>query len=521
MPRAAEDAGAPQGRWLVAVAALLLLGVGAVTWLLAGDRGDDGGGDRRVVQSGPGGATGAGFSGPAPPAAAVPEPPPRPPERLVPDSARLGEHHLVLAHARAETNTTTFVVLDTHGARVPDALVSVWSLARTRAAKPKQGTLPILDMDALDGLPRHRALTDPAGEVRITAPRGHDYAVAAEHLEHGTSGLLIPGRRWLRFSDVLLPRNPAQRPQVEELVLQPVARLEGRILGRGGEPLAGVRLSVAAGPVERDGNRTSPRNPGNHVTDDEGRFAFAVDAPAGVSLDAVLPGGGLLDVWARVEPGEVWSRTLYGPGAAVVSGVVVTEMGRPVEDAVVMAVAVQGAAKLGQARTDDDGRFTLDLIRDGEFDVYAFAGQRVQREVPTLIAAGDRVQAEVRITLLAGGILEGRVTLEDGRPAPPGTPPAEVLARPKVSPRSLPPELVRYLFSLRRTVRVRPDGSFKILSVHPEYDYELSTAYENIDGTWARGHATATPGAGPVELVLEGPVITWGRQRERGKRPQK
>lgn len=158
-------------------------------------------------------------------------------------------------------------------------------------------------------------------------------------------------------------RVPTEEPV--EMVLEPAARVSGRVRDPEGHPVADARVAVdlSAGRGWGFGRRSEPIR-----TDPEGRFTVEDVPPGDVTLQARAEGylpDGLVHL--QVEPGahlEDVEITLT-PGATVL-GRVVGPGGEPLPDAWVRLLEEGRSFQIGgSARTDGDGRYRIEGIPPG------------------------------------------------------------------------------------------------------------------------------------------------------------
>jgi protocatechuate 3,4-dioxygenase beta subunit len=103
------------------------------------------------------------------------------------------------------------------------------------------------------------------------------------------------------------------------------------------------------------------------------------------------------------------------------AGIVIDESGTPIEGASVDARQTDAAARTKQSaawgqRTGKDGKFVLEGLRPGTYEIEAEHEDHVAPEKPLTHVVGAGGNAEVTLTLGAGGTIEGRVVDAKRRP---------------------------------------------------------------------------------------------------------
>jgi Carboxypeptidase regulatory-like domain len=136
--------------------------------------------------------------------------------------------------------------------------------------------------------------------------------------------------------------------------------------------------------------------------------------PGGIDIVFFVRGFALVRRRLELAPGEVadLGKIRFGPGVALV-GSVVDPDGRPLRG-VALDAGPAWSGKTSVAVTDDRGRFRLERVAPGPVEVRA----RLRGFLPgkaDLVAAAKAESAVV--TLRRGGVVHGRVTTSDGRPA--------------------------------------------------------------------------------------------------------
>lgn len=200
-----------------------------------------------------------------------------------------------------------------------------------------------------------------------------------------------------------LPLGPGEEKALEEpLRLLPAGVLRGRVQDALGQPLPGARVSVDVERQEVAGE-----------ADAQGAFALVV--PEGVwTVEANAPGH--VDVRVDGVPvaletgGEVTLTLARGGG---LEGTVLDADGRPLAGAPVFAY--REGQRLGQAQSDEQGRFALEGLPAGAVELFVRSQDKSRcARSPLEVAPGETRQATVR--LAAGAAVVGRVTSRDGQP---------------------------------------------------------------------------------------------------------
>ncbi|MFN2413745.1 MAG: carboxypeptidase regulatory-like domain-containing protein [Pyrinomonadaceae bacterium] len=203
----------------------------------------------------------------------------------------------------------------------------------------------------------------------------------------------------------------AQRPK------RPVrAPLSGRVVGEGGEPIAGVNVYAAAR------TQAGGRSPNTTTSDEGGSFVFPALEPGLYTVYANLPG-----YITESDPETGRSVSIYRPGeqavvrlvkGGVVTGSVVDPQGQPLVALGVRAIRVRhldgrptqgGVAFSAEDRTDDRGVYRIYGLQPGVYVVQAagsFGGtfgpaSAYGGDVPTFYPSGTR-DAAAEVAVRAG-----------------------------------------------------------------------------------------------------------------------
>ena len=231
----------------------------------------------------------------------------------------------------------------------------------------------------------HSATSDDAGQFTIDGVPDGVYDVIATHPDFGDGRAASP---------VTIAGAPVAGVTVE---LSAGASVVGALRGLSLAELSRVRVSAyQEGQRWRDGSVSY-----------DGRYRVAGLAPGEWTVSARVDGAG------RQARGRVSiaagsaeeALDLDFEGGLAVSGVV-RHAGRAVDGAVVM-LRGEGVSSGGNARTDFTGRYRVENLRPGEYDVEVFAPQSGMRHHETLTLDADReLDVELRSTRVAGVVVD-------------------------------------------------------------------------------------------------------------------
>ncbi|XXF77422.1 carboxypeptidase regulatory-like domain-containing protein [Myxococcaceae bacterium GXIMD 01537] len=272
------------------------------------------------------------------------------------------------------------VVAEGRSEPVPLAEVRLSPYTRPASPDTEPGRLPELESTTV---------CDAEGRFTLSGLAPGRYELVAE----------APGfsRRTLRLLAV---------PRADEVVvgLWASAVLEGFVVDARGQPAPGAEV-VALGGSEP--LRTSTGEGGG----------FSLEVPGGTyALTAHHAGArGRVPGLLVAAPGETLRglKVRLGPAGGF-EGTVLAADGRPVRGAQLVASPAGAAGVAGEARTAEDGRYTLDLP-PGEYDVVALAeGHTATGRRGLAVNAGARAPLDFRLEGAAR--VEGTVTDEGGRP---------------------------------------------------------------------------------------------------------
>ena len=118
-------------------------------------------------------------------------------------------------------------------------------------------------------------------------------------------------------------------------------------------------------------------------------------------------------------PAEKLGPSETPPATGSIKGRVVTDDGRPVVNASLMAQAVNGSPSVRPAQVDSEGKFNFDDLPSAAYVVFAVAPGYIDEAMST----GDPndwprylIGAQVKIKMIRGGVITGKVTNSKGDP---------------------------------------------------------------------------------------------------------
>jgi protocatechuate 3,4-dioxygenase beta subunit/5-hydroxyisourate hydrolase-like protein (transthyretin family) len=199
----------------------------------------------------------------------------------------------------------------------------------------------------------------------------------------------------------------------------------GRIT-RAGTPAGGFRVTLAeAAPAGGGGiaplllaGPSSSAGRGMAVTRDDGSYELITDrpGPTRVTVDAADGSLRIPERLVEIPDVEQTSLDLDFPSLVLTGTVVDSETQRPLARASVVADAKRRSqdAQLATGTTDAEGRFQL-AVEPGEYRVQAEAGEYLGAGAD--VEVGEAGAPDVRLALVRGGLVRGRVTDAQGRPA--------------------------------------------------------------------------------------------------------
>jgi hypothetical protein len=233
------------------------------------------------------------------------------------------------------------------------------------------------------------AATDATGALRVDglAPGVHAVAVEAE------------GRHPVLLAGVALPRA---EPLV--VVLEGLGTIEGVALLADGRPAAGARV-LAAG-AEHEGAAAA-----------DAAGAFRVSVPAGsyrvVAADGRAAGSSAQPVAVAAGAATRGVALRLGPASAIEGTVSASGTGAPVAGAEVAILPHETGAIAARTAAGPDGRFRVEGLAPGAWDLRASARGRSPALLPAItLGAGQRF--ETSVALAGTGSVEGAVRTAAG-----------------------------------------------------------------------------------------------------------
>lgn len=281
------------------------------------------------------------------------------------------------------------------------------------------------------------------------------------------------------------------------VVLEPGAAIEGRVVGRDGQPVAGARIQTRRSRYRRveAPNGPPPGGDPKAVTGHDGTFRLA-DFRAGATVSLEVAADGYIDVRVPqvVAPTETPLELVLERGGRLF-GSVRDGAGRPVPRAWIQVQPWSGDVRSQSPKAltltghaDEHGRFDFEAAPAGEIVLEVRARGFVPWRRTDLVIPGEgdaepgAVDAEasgvgpVEVALARGLVLEGRVTAVRGGPAVR----AEVQWWPK-------PEIDgQSVFAARQVTRTDTDGWYRFEGVAPfpgqiSASQDLSRARRDIE----------------------------------------
>ncbi|HEY8210184.1 MAG TPA: carboxypeptidase-like regulatory domain-containing protein, partial [Myxococcaceae bacterium] len=196
----------------------------------------------------------------------------------------------------------------------------------------------------------------------------------------------------------------------EDVVLElaPAGVLEGYVLGSDGKPAVGAEVMVAGA----DEPLSVPSGMGG---------GFSIEVPPGTYRVSARRGG---ESGALPSPVVVAARTTarglvlrMGKAAGISGDVVRKRGGQPVEGATVDVSPYLAAGDSGRAVTDSEGRFSVNGLAPGAYDVVV-RGQGISEVLERGITVANGEQYTLHVEVAGTAEVEGTVTDGAGQPVP-------------------------------------------------------------------------------------------------------
>ncbi|MEM7306182.1 MAG: carboxypeptidase regulatory-like domain-containing protein [Planctomycetota bacterium] len=321
-----------------------------------------------------------------------------------------------------------------------------------------------------------------APEADLTAPAAVDGDAPEEDKRVAASGPaeLVAQGAPAEVAEVTPPAEDA--PQLSGVVLDPagapIAGAEVHTGDRDGFPLDFVATGEVPGYAKR----------WTTATDEEGRFALRGPAPGSIRLLVRKPG------FAPYEDGDVvvpegdgfeLDAVVLAP-AAVLEGIVLDHVGRPVEGAELHQESdefgfrlffTSGMEERPAAVTDASGRFRVDELVPGAWRVRVETEDHPDRAFEGLAERGGEIVSGLRFELEPGSTIAGRVTdIPDSE-----TSRLEIRANPKEAG-----DFFGFSMDGSRKAEVAEDGTFEVRGVREDTEYVLQVR-EEPEGWTGRG----------------------------------
>ncbi|MCR9245026.1 MAG: carboxypeptidase-like regulatory domain-containing protein [bacterium] len=248
------------------------------------------------------------------------------------------------------------------------------------------------------GLQLWLGATDAIG--RVAAPIQADELLVAARK---------PGVGW--SGDVKV-RRAAARGEPQRLVLLATARVRGTVLRIDERPAAGLLVRGRSSTFDAERVTTLPPC----TTNAEGVFECEVLAGRDYTFSATHDGR-----WTRggevpeLAPGVVHEVTLQFPGAFAVGGVLRDSTGQPLAGKVwLMRREAKGPGQILGATSSDTGRFNIDLVAGGTFDLVGGVEGRTAAHVTVVLDEIRARQDGLELRTRPFESVTGRVVDESG-----------------------------------------------------------------------------------------------------------
>ncbi|MEN8150531.1 MAG: sigma-70 family RNA polymerase sigma factor, partial [Planctomycetota bacterium] len=249
----------------------------------------------------------------------------------------------------------------------------------------------------------------PDGSFRIECRRSGDHTLIAVAGGYGDAIVFVEDLAIEEFREGVTVR------------LFPAESISGRVVGKGGEFVAGAGIHVI--PLDEDRPRLDggPIGPLNTWTGESGRFTIEGLAPGRYRVSVDRPGMTGIVVVASAGDGDVLLETRPG---RVIGGILLdADTGKPVAGVSVCAIPRARATSTSEDRwftkSGPDGRFLLDGLNDGLHSLRIAYVRHARPEDPEYVQQGRDVRAgaqNLKIYVVPGAVIEGRVLGGDRKP---------------------------------------------------------------------------------------------------------
>jgi protocatechuate 3,4-dioxygenase beta subunit len=254
-----------------------------------------------------------------------------------------------------------------------------------------------------------------AGLFRIEAsPRGRSVLQHAETdgegrfllsgLEPGPLSLEVraPGHRTLQLPNLRI--SDEEDPEPLEILVEPGAVLEGRVLDSRGEPLPRAHVKVFL--------PDSSRNSRSDHADEKGHYRIDGLGPGEHRLEAQpWPPFSSRRAEGRIVLGETGTHRLdlRMPAGIGVSGRVLDENGEPLAEAWISLVPPGSPRHALGARSTADGSFRIDAVPDGVYRLFGSTQSHTQMAEPDEVSVAGREIDGLVIRLGRGATITGHI----------------------------------------------------------------------------------------------------------------
>jgi len=293
-----------------------------------------------------------------------------------------GQYRLIAQHAsyemtdrnlRAETGDMSLQILMRALPRVRGQVVSA-ATGQPVTSFTVQLRQPIPNSNSTSAVPASRiSVVDPDGRFELGAPRAGEYRVHV--IAEGQADTLS------------LPFTVNLGTDVDNIVVRMIVggSLRGRVVDSNGQPVVGARVTSHHKDWADDLFTASLGDlqpwlatEAAAITDGEGRFTLKNLMPESYQVMVKHPdyAGATQTNLVVTDGAEAMVREIILPAGSSVSGVVYGPNGSPLAGAIVklQAEGQFGGSTPGgpyQARSDDQGRYTITNVKQGSYGAYA------------------------------------------------------------------------------------------------------------------------------------------------------